>query len=243
MSLPAELWDELSTWANWEGPRGFLQLTSAHLRLSLAAVATSAAVALPAAVWLGHVRRGGLLAVSVVNIGRALPTFGVVALALPLSLRWGFGLGFWPTYVALVLLGLPPLFVNAYTGVREVSDEVVEAAKGMGMRPRDVIARVELPAALPLIITGLRVSTVQVIATATLGAYVGYRCLGTPIVQGFADQDDGRLLAGAVLVGALSIATEASFGLLERRLTPWLPRRRGRARDATIAAPDVAPID
>lgn len=238
-----ELWNELSTWSNWEGERGFLALVVAHMRLSIAAVLSAALVALPLAVVLGHGRRGGLLAVSIVNIGRALPTFGIVALALPLSLRWGLGLGFWPTYAALVLLGLPPLFVNAYTGVRQVPDEVVEAARGMGMRPHEVLTRVELPAALPLIVTGLRVSTVQVVATATLGAYVGYRCLGTPIVQGFADQDDGRLLAGAVLVGALSLLTEGSFGLLERRLTPWVPRRRGRTRDATIAAPDIAQAD
>jgi osmoprotectant transport system permease protein len=242
MSALDQLWQELSRWSSWEGERGFLALGSAHLRLSLSALVAASVIALPPAIVLGHMRRGGLLAVSIVNIGRALPTFGIVALALPLSLRWGYGLGFWPTFVALVLLGIPPLFTNAYIGVREVPQDTIEAARGMGMKPREVIRNVELPAALPLIVTGLRVTAVQVVATATLGAYVGYRCLGTLIVQGFADQNDGRLLAGAVLVGALSIATELAFGGLQRRLTPWVPRRRrGRQHDATITAPDIAP--
>ncbi len=230
MSALEQLWQELSQWSSWQGERGFLALGIAHLRLSLTALVAASVIALPPAIVLGHLRRGGLVAVSMVNIGRALPTFGIVALALPLSLRWGYGLGFWPTFFALVLLGIPPLFTNAYTGVREVPPDTVEAARGMGMKPSEVIRSVELPAALPLIVTGLRVTAVQVVATATLGAYVGYRCLGTPIVQGFADQNDGRLLAGAVLVGALSIATELSFGVLQRRLTPWVPRRRPRHR-------------
>jgi osmoprotectant transport system permease protein len=243
MSSFDQLWHELTTSSSWWGDRGFLALGLAHLRLSLAALLAAMALALPPAVILGHLRRGGLLAVSIVNIGRALPTFGIVALAFPLSLRWGYGLGFWPTFTALVLLGIPPMFTNAYIGIREVPSESVEAALGMGMRPMQVIRSVELPAALPLIVTGVRVTAVQVVATATLGAYVGYRCLGTLIVQGFADQNDGRLLAGAVLVGALSIATELTFGAMQRRLTPWLPRRaRGRQRDATIAAPQTEPL-
>jgi osmoprotectant transport system permease protein len=243
MSTWDQLFRELTTSASWWGDRGFVALIVAHLRLAFTALLTAGVLALPPAIVLGHLRRGGLLATSVVNIGRALPTFGIVAIALPFSLRWGYGLGFWPTYVALVLLGIPPMFTNTYVGVREVPAEMVEAARGMGMRPAQIVRRVELPAALPLIVTGIRVTAVQAVATATLGAYVGYRCLGTLIVQGFADQNDGRLLAGALLVGVLSIATELSFGALQRHLTPWLPRReRGRQRDATIAAPETQPI-
>src|SRR5690606_3610690 len=124
---------------------GLPALTWAHLRLSALSTAIAAAVAIPPAVLLGHVRRGAILAVSVVNIGRALPTFGIIALVLPFSLRWGFGLGFWPTAVALVLLAAPPIFTNTCTGVRDVPADAIEAARGMGMRPGQLIRRVEVP--------------------------------------------------------------------------------------------------
>jgi osmoprotectant transport system permease protein len=227
MDAFGELWDFVTTSANWSGPRGIVHRTYEHVRLSGAAAAVAALLALPPAAALGHVRRGGLLAVSVVNIGRALPSFGIVALALPLSIEWGFGLGFWPTFAALVLLGIPPIFTNAYTGVRGVDPDTVEAAVGVGMSRRDVLLRVEVPNALPLILTGLRVSTVQIVATATLGALVGYPCLGSYVVEGLAQPDDGKLLTGAVAVALLAIATEVAFSTVERIATPWT-RARGR---------------
>jgi len=144
-----------------------------------------------------------------------------VALVLPFSLRWGFGLGFWPTLVALVLLAIPPIFTNTYTGVRGVPADAVEAASGMGMRARELLRKVEVPAALPLILTGLRVSAVQVMATATLGAVVGYRCLGTPIVIGMQRQNKGPLLAASILVAALALGTDGLFALVQRLLVPW----------------------
>jgi osmoprotectant transport system permease protein len=201
----------------------------------------AALVAIPPAVVLGHVRRGALLAVSIVNIGRAIPSFAIIALVLPFSLRWGFGLGFWPTMVALVLLAVPPIFTNTYTGVRDVPADAVEAARGMGMQPRELVTRVEVPVALPLILTGLRVSAVQVVATTTLGALVGYRCLGSPIVAGFQRRDKGELLAAAILVAALALVADALFSLAVRWLVPWRSgaggaRRPGRAADATVAA-------
>jgi hypothetical protein len=145
-------------------------------------------------VLLGHAKKGGLFAVSVVNIGRALPSFAIIALVLPFSLEWGFGLGFWPTCVALVLLAVPPMFTNTYTGVRDVDAGTVEAAVGMGMAPHRVVWGVEMPTASPLIITGARVAAVQVVATATLGALVGFTGLGSLIIEGFAQQNDGKLL-------------------------------------------------
>ena len=163
---------------------------------------------------------------SVVNIGRAIPSFAILALLLPFSLRYGFGLGFWPTIVALVLLAIPPIFTNTYTGVRDVPDEAVEAARGMGMRGGELVRKVEVPVAMPLILTGLRVSAVQVVATATLGALVGYRDLGTPIVSGFTSPDKGPLLAGAIAVALLALLTDASLAWRERRLVPWRRRRR-----------------
>lgn len=233
-----QLWRYLADADNWWGRSGLVQLTWNHVQLSVVTVVAAVLVAVPPALLLGHSRRGGVLAISVVNIGRALPTFGIVALVVPFSLRFGFGLGFWPTFVALLLLALPPIFVNTYTGVRNVPSEAVEAARGMGMRRAEVVRRVELPAAMPLVITGIRVSAVQVVATATLGALVGFRCLGTPILVGFQSPDKGPLYAGALLVALLAVATELGFGRAGRRLTPWVTagRRADRLADATIAA-------
>jgi osmoprotectant transport system permease protein len=213
--------DYLTDSDSWWGRSGLVNLTWNHLRLSGAAVLAAVLVAVPPALLLGHRRRGRFLAITVVNLSRAVPTFAVIAFVFPLSLEFGFGLGFWPTFPALFLLALPPIFVNAYTGVSEIDPEVVEAARGMGMRDREVLARVELPAAMPLLVTGVRVSAVRVVATTTLGALVGFRCLGTPILQAIATRNDGQLIAAALLVATLSLGTEAAFGVLGRRLTPW----------------------
>ena len=238
-----EAWDYLTTGASWTGRDGLITLTSAHVRLSLAAVLAAAAVAIPPALWLGHRRRGGAAVVTVVNISRAIPTFAVIALVLPLSLQWGFGLGFWPTFVALFLLALPPIFVNSYLGITEVDAGTVESARAMGMRDLQVLRSVELPAALPLVATGLRISAVQVVATTTLGALVGYRCLGTPILQALATRNDGKLVAGALLVALLSLATEAIFAAAARRLTPWTRPDADAARFRTTVRefPDPEP--
>ena len=161
-----------------------------------------------------------------------------------LSLRYGFGLGFWPTAIALVLLAIPPIFTNAFTGMRDVDPGMVEAARGMGMHAREVVWGVEIPAALPLILTGMRVSAVQVVATATLGAYVGYGGLGAFIVEGFATQDDGKLLTGAVLVALMAIMVELVFGAAQKQLTPWtqvgLLAKRDAMVDATVMEAEPA---
>ena len=204
------------------------------------------AIAGPPAVAFGHFRRGGTFAVAMVNLGRAVPSFGVLALVLPLSIQFGFGLGFWPTVVPLVLLGIPPIFANTYTGVRAADPGVVEAARGMGLSRRQVLAQVELPLATPLIIAGLRVSAVQIIATATLGALVGLSALGSFIVEGLARFDDGRMLTGGLLVALLAIGTEVAFSVTERVLTPWTrvagrgPTRRSRLRRGEA---EPAPVD
>ena len=187
-------WQEFADYVtaadNWWGGRGIATRVGDHVRLSAAAVAAAAAIGIPPALWLGHVRRGGALATALVNIGRAVPSVAVLSLVLPFSLRYGFGLGFWPTFVALVALGLPPVFTNTYAGMVAVDAAVVDAARGMGMRARDVLWKVEAPNALPLLVTGLRVSAVQVVATATLGAFVGFGGLGAFINAGFRQQDE-----------------------------------------------------
>lgn len=220
-----QMWDYLGSDAAWHGRNGLPSLLWAHLQLSFASLVIAVVVALPPAIVLGHVKRGALLAVSIVNIGRAVPSFAVIALLLPFSLRWGFGLGFWPTLVALVLLAVPPIFTNTYTGIRDVPDDALEAAQGMGMQSGELVRKVEVPVAMPLILTGLRISAVQIIATATLGALVGFRCLGTPIVAGFTRSDKGPLLAAAILVALVALLTDGFFARAQRWLVPW--RRAG----------------
>lgn len=221
MSATSELVTYLTTSANWAGERGIPHRTFEHLRVSAAAVIAASAVAVPPAVWLGHVRRGGLAVQSIVNIGRAVPSLAIIALLFPLSLRYGFGLGFWPTFGALVLLAIPPMFTNAYVGVRSVDAAVVEAAHGMGMRRGQVIGRVQVPSGLPLILGGVRIALLQVIATATLGAFVGFNSLGSFINEGFRQQDNGKLLTGALLVALVALAVDVVFGRVMRRITPW----------------------
>jgi osmoprotectant transport system permease protein len=222
--------DYLTDSGSWWGRNGLVNLTWNHVRLSGAALLAAVVAAVPVAVHLGHLRRGSLVAITLVNLSRALPTFAVIAFVFPLSLKYGFGLGFWPTFVALFLLALPPIFVNAFTGVSEIDRDVVEAARAMGMRSTQVLRRVELPAAMPLLVTGIRVSAVQVVATTTLGALVGFRCLGTPILQAIATRNDGQLIVAALLVAVVSLLTEASFGVLGRRLTPWAGDRAVEAK-------------
>jgi osmoprotectant transport system permease protein len=222
--------DYLTDSSSWWGRNGLVNLTWNHIRLSGTAVLAAVIAAIPPALYLGHHRRGGFLAITLVNLSRALPTFAVIAFVFPLSLQYGFGLGFWPTFVALFLLALPPIFVNAYTGVSEIDRDVVEAARAMGMREREVLRKVELPAAMPLLVTGIRVSAVQVVATTTLGALVGFRCLGTPILQAIATRNDGQLIVAALLVAILSLLTETAFGLAGRRLTPWASTRATEAK-------------
>ncbi|MEZ5259607.1 MAG: ABC transporter permease [Ilumatobacteraceae bacterium] len=212
----------LTDGANWSGRRGILAYGQAHLWISVVA-AMAAAIAVPPAVFLAHKRRWPVLAVAVVNIGRAIPSFAVVALVRPFSIRFGLGLGFWPTCVALVALGIPPIFTNAYEGIVGTPDDAVDAARGIGMSSPQVLRRVELPHAVPLLVTGLRVATVQIVATATLGALVGYECLGTFIIAGLARGSAGRpeVLAGAALVTVLALSADALIGRLAPRLAPW----------------------
>jgi osmoprotectant transport system permease protein len=195
-----------------------------HLELSALAVAIAAAIALPIGLYLGHTGRMAFLAVNVANIGRALPSLALLALALPVALPLGLGLGFWPTLFALIPLAIPPILTNTYVGIQSVDDDVIEAARGMGLSERGILERIELPLALPLVLAGVRTSAVNVVATATLGALVAGGGLGRYIVDGMALQEYDRLFAGALLVAALAILVEVAFGTFERRATsPGLP--------------------
>lgn len=241
---------ELGRWflENWGGNAGYLNRTWEHIQVSGAALAVAIAIAVPLGAWLGHTGRGGLPAVSVVNLGRALPSFGIVALALPITIRIArnvpfieSGLGFLPTFIALVALALPPIFTNTYAGIRSVDPQTVEAARGMGVTEGRILREVEIPVGSPVILAGIRTSAVQVVATATLGALVAYGGLGRYIIDGFATQDDVEIVAGALLVAALSVLTEAAFGFLERRLVPRALQRRTGGRRAGERAGTAAP--
>lgn len=220
--------------AHWSGAGGVPHRVLEHVELCAFATLVAAALAVPAGVVLGHLGRGGIVAVSVVNIGRAVPSFAIVAVSLPIAIALGLGLGFWPTFLALFLLALPPMFTNAYTGVRNVEPDAVEAARGMGMRGLEVLRTVELPYAAPVILAATRVAAVQVVATAPLGALVAWGGLGRFIVDGFAQRDFAQVAAGAILVGALAVATELAFGALERLLLPEGVKRMGRAEAASL---------
>jgi osmoprotectant transport system permease protein len=224
---------------NWRGTGGIPNRVYEHLQLSGLAVLLAVLLAAPAGMMLGHVRRGGVVAVAVVNIGRALPSFGILALALLFTLRLGLGLGFWPTFVALFLLALPPVFTNSYTGVREVPGEVVESARGMGMREREILQAIEFPLALPVIAAAVRVAAVQVVATAPLGALVAWGGLGRYIIDGLAQRDFVEVIAGAILVAALALLTDAGLGLGERLALPGGMRPVGRAPEVVQAAHPV----
>lgn len=228
MTLLIDTWHYLTDTSNWSGSRGFGHLIFEHLRLSVAATIVAFVIAVPLGVFFGHRRRGGVVASSIVNIGRALPTFAIIVLAFSVFSSWRKGLTIWPTLVALVLLAIPPMFTNTYTAIRNFDDGITESALAMGMTSRSVLWLVELPVATPLILTGIRISTVQVIATATLGAWVGFSCIGTLLFEGFAQQNNVKILTGAVLVAALTIATEIAFSILQRLMTPW--SRSGRSR-------------
>ena len=214
-----EFLGDVVTWfadgQHWRGTNGIPHRTFEHMVMSAAAVATAAAVALPVGVLLGHLNRGGALAINVSNVGRAIPSFAILVLATEIV-----GIGATPAFCALVALAVPPMVTNAFVGVREVDRDVRESARGMGMTGRQVLGRVELPIALPLVMAGLRTAAVQVVATATLAALVAWGGLGRYIVDGLAQQDYVQLFAGAVLVAVVSVLTEVVLGGLQRLLVP-----------------------
>jgi osmoprotectant transport system permease protein len=205
-----------------------LEKTWEHVELSAAAMAVAILLALPLGLWLGHLHRGSFLAINVANLGRALPSLAVIAIGITF-----LGVGFTNIVLALVVLAIPPILTNAYVAVDEVETDAVEAARGMGMTRWQVIRRVELPLALPLIFAGIRTAVVFVVATATIAAVAGGGGLGDIIVNQAAYGLEG-VVGAAICVSLLALAADALLGLLQRALTP-----RG-LRDGTHALePDV----
>ncbi|WP_406183998.1 ABC transporter permease [Streptomyces sp. NBC_01006] len=213
MGVLGESWDWLANGANWSGENGVWHRLGEHVYVSGISLAIACAVALPIGLWLGHIGKGGALAVNVSNIGRAVPVFAVLALFMVSPLR---SAGYVPTIAALVLFAVPPLLTNAYVGVREVDRSVVEAARGMGMSAGQLFWRVELPLARELVMTGLRSGAVQVIATATIAAMVGQGGLGRIITAGFNTYNTPQVFAGALLVAALALLVEGVLVAADR---------------------------
>lgn len=228
MTIIVDAYDWLVAPERWSGPNGVPLRTLEHVELTLVAMLIALLIAVPPALYLAHRRRGEFLASAVVNLGRAIPSFGIVVLAALLFLTWGYGVSFWAIIVALVALALPPVFTNTYAGIRSVDAATVEAARGMGMTEREVLLDVELPMAAPIILAGIRIALVQVIATVPLGAIVGPGGgLGRYVVDGFALGRTGhaRVFAGAVLIAVLTLLAERAFTLAERRVLPRGVRR------------------
>jgi osmoprotectant transport system permease protein len=214
-------WDWITQSANWSGDDGIPNRLAEHLWYSGLALLIAAAVGLPLGLLTGHTGRGGFLAVSLANFGRALPTLGILVLVV---LLYGVGLG--PVLTALIALAVPPILVNTYEGIRSVDADAKDAAKGMGMTGRQVLFKVEVPAALPLILLGLRTAAIQIVATATVAAYVSLGGLGRYIFDGFQRQDYPMVVGGSVLVVLLAVIVSLGFLALRRLVVPLGVRHR-----------------
>ena len=208
-----------------------LEKTWEHIVLSATALLVSVAIAVPIGVTLGHLHRGSFLAVNLSNVGRALPTLVVIAVGITF-----IGIGFSTVMIALVVLAVPPILTNAYVAVDEVDRDAVEAARGMGMTAPQVLRRVELPLALPLLFAGIRTAAVFVVATATIAAIAGGNGLGEILVNQAAYKVEG-LVGAAICVSVLALAADAALGVVQRWLTP-----AGLKQDVPAFEPDVRPV-
>lgn len=215
-----------ATGDHWTGPTGVPQRLIEHLRISALPLIAAALVAIPAGVLAGHYRRGQAIGAAIANIGRAIPTLALLVFGVLISLRWlDLGLRFWPIVFALFFLALHPLFTNAYTAVREVDQALVEAARGQGLTEGELLRQVEVPLSVPVISTAVRITAVQVIATAPIGALAGGGGLGRFVIDGFQQFDYGEMLAGVIVIAGLALAVDAVLTRVERRLAPRGIRR------------------
>ena len=201
--------------AHWSGSDGIPTRLLQHVQLSAESVLIGAVIALPAGIVLGHYGRFAGAAINISNVGRAIPSFALLALSFQV-----FGLGDAPIIISLTALAIPPMVTNSYVALREVDPDIKEAARGMGYRELAQLLRVELPLAVPLLMAGVRTSAVQVVATATLAALIAGGGFGRYIIDGLAQFDYPKLMAGAILVALLALATEASLAAVQWLLVP-----------------------
>lgn len=225
---------------SWTRDNGLLEQLVQQLLLTVTALALAVLIGLPIALWLGHIGRGGLLAINISNIGRAVPTFALLAVLV--RLEWPGNDPFGPygraglaTLLALLFFALPPIITQAYVGVREVDAGVREAARGMGMSGWQLFRRVELPLAMPLVVSGVRLALVQVWATATIASLVGGPGLGNIIQLGFANLDRrSEGIAGAILVALIALVLELLAALAQRAVNP-VPRAARNVNDDQLS--------
>lgn len=239
MSLVTDTITWLADPAHWSGPNGIPMRLGEHVGLSALSLLLAIAIALPVGLWIGHTGRGATVAVNSANLWRALPSLAVIAIVLPITAAIDpqAGFRFYPTLVAMVVLAVPPILVNAYAGMANVDRDLVEAGRGQGMTGAQILTRVEMPLALAVIVAGIRSGAVQIVATATLGAIFGFGALGRYLVDGVAQRDAGQVLGGALLVAGLVIVTELAFAALQRVLTPTA---RGATESTAKAAAESA---
>jgi len=212
-----------SNWSSVNFQAGIRSQLGYHVELSAISIIVAVLIAVPVGMLVGHRRRGEFVAVSVANLGRAIPSFALVVLVFIAvgNVVPSLQLSMLPTAIALVVLAIPPILTNTYVGIEGVDPDTVEAARGMGLSERQVLVRLELPLAAPLIMAGVRTGAVTVVATATLAGFVGGGGLGVFLYNGFAQQgQEQQLIGGAILVAVLAILTEVGFGRLERLVTP-----------------------
>lgn len=244
-NLLVQTFDFLRDQAQWRGTDGITTRLVEHVQISFVAVIAAIVIAVPISLWLGHKRRFGLLIINVSNVGRALPSFAILVIGNQLlGLDEKPVIGLVSVFLALVALAIPPIVTNTHVGISEVSDDVRDAARGMGLSEGQILRRVEIPLAIPLIMAGIRTTAVQVVATATIAAQLSAGGLGRFIIDGFATRSSGgfvKVIVGALLVALLALATELVLGLVQRALTPRGLRAERRARRADEPAPEDDP--
>jgi osmoprotectant transport system permease protein len=230
MHFWAQVFDWFTTSANWTGSQGIPQLFWHQLELSATVVATALALGGGLGVILGHMGRGGLVAVNAANAFRAVPTLALLTLLAiqpAISLKWN---GFLASWIALTALAIPPVLTNTYVGMREVDADVRDAAKAMGLTGMQVLRRVEAPLAAPFVMAGVRTAAIEVVATSTLAAYVSFSDLGTYVISGLNTNNTVVAFSGAILVAVMAGLVAVLLGLLTRAITPLPLRRHVRGR-------------
>src|SRR5215216_1688540 len=218
------LFSYLTDPANWQGPDGIWHLLLEHLGYTVASVGIAAAIAIPLGIFIGHTGRGSFLVIGLSNAARAIPTLGLLVLVV---LLLGTGVG--PIIGVLAVLALPPILTATAAGIRGADHDAVHAARAVGMSARQIVGKVEWPLALPLVISGLRSATLQVVATATVAAYSSGGGLGRLLITGNATRNYSEMFAGALLVAGLAIVLDLLLGALG-----WLAGRRASPVAKTI---------
>jgi osmoprotectant transport system permease protein len=211
------VWEWFADPANWTGSTGVWARLAEQLAITFIAVGIAAVIALPIGVITGHTGRYGMVVTSVANLGRAIPTFGLLLLFASIA---AIGVGSLAAVLALILFAIPPIITNANVAITSIDPQVRTAAVAMGMSGRQVLWGVELPLGVPLLFAGLRTALVQTTATATLAAFVGGGGLGRYIIDGFALQDQTLVFVGIILVATLTVTMEIGLGLVQRAFTP-----------------------